>query len=149
MPRERIKLSDKQERIIVQCQLMGITTRDMVQISNRLVAIEKEAFFKKTVEQVMSHIKSYNFDKKKSIYTIVDDTDTEYTIKLHKKQHYRTDLIDISFSTANYGSKDQKKTYKNQTVYPDLAYYEISKFCPENSKLLFRLCKDIVGHRWN
>ena len=34
MTRVRSPLTEKQERILVQCQLMGLTTRDMTQISN-------------------------------------------------------------------------------------------------------------------
>ncbi len=43
MARGRAKLSDKQERILVQAQLMGLTARDMQQIGNRLMALKKEA----------------------------------------------------------------------------------------------------------
>lgn len=43
MARARAKLSDKQERILVQAQLMGLTARDMQQIGNRLMALKKEA----------------------------------------------------------------------------------------------------------
>ena len=43
MTRVRAKLTDKQERILVQAQLMGLTPRDMTQISNRVVALQKEA----------------------------------------------------------------------------------------------------------
>lgn len=42
MPRERVKLTDKEERILVQCQLMGMTTASMTKISNRLRALDQE-----------------------------------------------------------------------------------------------------------
>lgn len=42
MARERAKLTDKEERIMVQAQLMGLTTASMVRIGNRLKAIEQE-----------------------------------------------------------------------------------------------------------
>lgn len=43
MARSRAKLSEKQERILIQAQLMGLTAHDMQQIGNRLVALKKEA----------------------------------------------------------------------------------------------------------
>ena len=43
MARSRAKLSEKQERILVQAQLMGLSAHDMQQIGNRLVALKKEA----------------------------------------------------------------------------------------------------------
>ena len=54
MARERAKLTDKQERILVQCQLMGLTTRDMTQISNRLVALERERAFKADIAEAVA-----------------------------------------------------------------------------------------------
>ena len=54
MPRGRKALTDKQERILVQCQLMGLTTADMVQISNRLRALDKEREFKSRVNEFAS-----------------------------------------------------------------------------------------------
>jgi hypothetical protein len=43
MPKERIPLTDKEERILVQAQLMGLTTASIVKIGNRLRALEREA----------------------------------------------------------------------------------------------------------
>ncbi len=43
MPNQRKPLTDKEERILVQAQLMGLSTASMVKIGNRLRAIEKEA----------------------------------------------------------------------------------------------------------
>ena len=54
MARERAKLSDKQERILVQCQLMGLTPSDMTQISNRLVALERERGFKADIAEAVA-----------------------------------------------------------------------------------------------
>ena len=53
MPRSRAKLSDKQERILVQAQLMGLTARDMQQIGNRLIALQKEAEEKLQITQTI------------------------------------------------------------------------------------------------
>ena len=51
MSRGRKPLTDKQERILVQCQLMGMTTADLVTISNRLKAIDAENEFRSRVAE--------------------------------------------------------------------------------------------------
>ena len=42
MARGRAALTEKEERILVQAQLMGLSTSSMVKIGNRLRALEKE-----------------------------------------------------------------------------------------------------------
>jgi hypothetical protein len=53
VPRERAKLTDKQERMLVQCQLMGLTTDDIRKISNRLTLLEKEKKQRESVSQAL------------------------------------------------------------------------------------------------
>jgi hypothetical protein len=42
MPRSRAALTEKEERILIQAQLMGLSTSSMVKIGNRLKALEQE-----------------------------------------------------------------------------------------------------------
>jgi hypothetical protein len=54
MTRERLRLSDKQERILVQCQLMGITAKEFQQIATRFRALDQERQFKAIVDQTIT-----------------------------------------------------------------------------------------------
>jgi hypothetical protein len=49
MARGRAALTDKEERILIQAQLMGLSTASMVKIGNRLKALEQE-------REAMNHI---------------------------------------------------------------------------------------------
>ena len=61
MARERVKLTDKEEKILVQAQLMGLTTASMVKIGNRLKALERESEQRSEVADIT---KNYNYTRK-------------------------------------------------------------------------------------
>lgn len=63
MAKERIPLTDKEERILVQAQLMGLSTQSMVKIGNRLKALEEE---KKDLDYIATAIHGYTWDDKDS-----------------------------------------------------------------------------------
>lgn len=143
MTRTRTPLTEKQERILVQCQLMGLTTRDMTQISNRLVALERERNFIKDVEMVMQNIQDYKTDKSKNVYEIVDKIGNVYTCRKAQKSTYYSEVFDVKVHRVD----GLIKNHKNQTIYPD-STGEVAKHCPEKNKRLFRLCKSIQTGRW-
>lgn len=143
MTRVRAPLTEKQERILVQCQLMGLTTRDMTQISNRLVLLERERNFIKDVEMVMQNIRDYKIDKVKHVYEIVDGAGNVYTCKKSQKASYYSESFDVKVNRTD----GTIKTHKNQLVYTDSSG-EVAKHCPEKNKRLFRLCKSIKTGRW-
>ena len=53
MAHGRVPLTDKEEKILVQAQLMGLSTASMVKIGNRLRAIEKERRDKAEIENAI------------------------------------------------------------------------------------------------
>lgn len=63
MPNQRRTLSDKEERILVQAQLMGMSTQSMVKIGNRLKALEAE---KRELDYIATAIHGYTWDDKDS-----------------------------------------------------------------------------------
>ena len=143
MTRIRAPLTEKQERILIQCQLMGLTTRDMTQISNRLVLLERERNFIRDVEMVMQNIQNYKIDKTKNTYEIVDNVGNVYTCKKTQKSNYYSEIFDVKVSRVD----GTIKTHKSQTIYTDSSG-EVAKHCPEKNKRLFRLCKSIKTGRW-
>jgi hypothetical protein len=147
MARERAKLTDKQERILVQCQLMGLTTRDMTQISNRLVALEKERGF-------LSDIADATADKtwtRISLgWRIVDSSGRVYECQKAKpgKRHQSYWDRQVFVWDVAISGKDKRfkaKTLSDITVHIDHGI--TARICPENSKELYALLKGIKSGR--
>jgi hypothetical protein len=148
MARERAKLTDKQERILVQCQLMGLTTRDMTQISNRLVALEKEREFKADIADSMS---GCTWDKQAdSGWTITDSTGRIYKCTRHKKSSRQQSYWDRSVYSwdiviSKPGTRFKEKSLTDITFHVDP--YVTARICPENSKELYGLLRSIKNGR--
>jgi hypothetical protein len=144
MPRERTKLTDKQERILVQAQLMGLTPRDMQQVGNRLIALQKEAEDKQEIQNL---IEGYSWQRnEKDSWTII--TAEGYYIKFskHKRnQSYsweRSYIYNISISKPGTAFKTRVLQKQTVTIHDSLR----SKFCPENSKELCSMIKWASHH---
>lgn len=142
--RERAKLSEKQERILVQCQLMGLTPRDVQQISNRLIALQKEAEYRSEVGNVISGMSWEKIGK--DGWKIVDRDGKIYECTKHKskrsKQSYWESALyvwDIKISKP--GTRFKEKYEKDVRVQID--YYITAKLCPEGNKDLYALMKQI------
>ncbi len=144
MARERAKLTDKQERILVQAQLMGLTPRDMQKIGNRLISLEKEAEEKREIEKVTD---GYTWHRnEKASWTVM--TPEGYHVKFgkhQKKQSYSWEknyVYNISISKPGTAFQTRVLQKKTVTIYDNLR----AKFCPENSKELFGMIKWVSLH---
>ena len=146
MARTRAKLTEKQERIIVQCQLMGLTTADMVQISNRLRALEKEKEFKAEVDDVMQGI-SFEVKTAKKHYIITDAKGKTYEFKLSKKQrsYFESDTWDAVVSHP--GTRMKPRSFSGMSIYA--SHDELPSICPNKDKYIFRLARAIKANRFD
>lgn len=148
MARERAKLTDKQERILVQCQLMGLTTRDMTQISNRLVALERE---REWLADINDSAAGCTWTQKGTKgWTIVDTDGKTYECKGHKKSSRSQSYWDRAIyawdvKITKPGTRMKEKTLSDVTVHVDP--YVTARICPENSKDLYSLLKAIKNKR--
>jgi len=147
MARERAKLTDKQERILVQCQLMGLTTRDMTQISNRLVALEREREFKAAIAEATADKTWTKVDKG---WTIIDSSGRTYECckaKIGKRHQSYWDRQVFAWDIAISGpdKRYKAKTLRDITVHIDHGI--TGRICPENSKELYALLKGIKNGR--
>jgi hypothetical protein len=147
MARERAKLTDKQERILVQCQLMGLTTRDMTQISNRLVALEKEHEFKAEISEVSTNKTWTKIDQG---WLIVDSEGRRYECHKAKPSKRRQSYWDRDVYSWDINISGPDKRYKARSVSDVDVHIEFgitAKLCPENSKELYSLLKGIKNGR--
>lgn len=144
MPRGRAQLSDKQERILVQAQLMGLTARDMQQIGNRLMALKREA---EERQQVLTTIEGYSWNKDNDgRWTII--TPEGYHCRFSKgarsKQFYWEATRDYHITVSKPGTAFQTRSHKKNNVVIRSEWK--AKFCPENSKELYSLIKFVDTH---
>jgi hypothetical protein len=145
MARTRAKLTDKQERIIVQCQLMGLTTADMVQISNRLRALEKERAFKAKVDDIMQGI-SFETKIKGKLYILKEDKGRTYEFKIsNKRSNWNSNSWDII--VTNPGTRMKARDFQNQSIYFDIND-EVASLCPNKDRHIYRLANSIKSKRW-
>jgi hypothetical protein len=148
MARQRAALSEKQERILVQCQLMGLTTADMIQISNRLKALEVERDLICEVDAVKQGCSWEPIPKGWRI-TARDGRifDCKVANKTKSRSYWETTLGDWDVDITKPGTRFKPKMIIGAPLY---AGDNIKKtLCPENSKELFYLLKQIHYKRWD
>lgn len=144
MARSRAKLTDKQERILVQAQLMGLTPHDMQRISNRLIALQKEA---EEIAYVNDTIAGYSwFKNEKDSWTIT--TPDGYVCKFGKLQKghrmYWDTVKDYTVTVTKPGTVFQTRVFQKRQI--QIKNEWRAKLCPENSKDLFGMIKWLGHH---
>lgn len=147
MARTRAQLSEKQERILVQCQLMGLTTSDMTQISNRLRALDKEREFKREVDKVVA---GASWEKhSKQHYVIKSSEGRIYDCTMSRKQgRYSWDSMEVWTVKINHpGTRMKERVFTDQRIF-DNGLDEIAGVCPDKDKRLFRLLRCIYNGEW-
>jgi len=143
MPRSKAKLTDKQERILVQCQLMGMTTADMVTISNRLKSLDREKNFKDTVAETCN---DFTFiEKNTKEFTITDKDGKIYDIKVFTDRNsrdwynYHSTYADVKICKP--GTRFKPKQIKKAKL--ALLQSEIAALCPNGNKFIYRAMREI------
>ena len=147
MARERAKLTDKQERILVQCQLMGLTTRDMTQISNRLVALEKEREF---LSEISDAVAGKTWTKIDKGWTIVDSQGRVYECRKSKPGKRHQSYWDRQVFVWDVAISGKDKRFKSKMLSDITVHIDhgiTARICPENSKELYALLKGIKSGR--
>lgn len=145
MPRGRKKLTEKQERILLQCQLMGLTTADMVQISNRLRALDVERAFRARVDEFAQ---GFTFtEKSKREFTITDDSGKIYEVKVKSDYSRRSFTVTGNeYATVNItkpGTRFKPKTVSGHHLTGHWEDTEIAGVCPGGNKFIYRVMRDI------
>ena len=150
MPRGRKPLSEKQERVLVQCQLMGLTTADLVTISNRLKALDKENEFRARVNEVTAGFSWTVKDKRN--FTVADRAGTVYECKCYADYSSRDwtmrgrDFAKITITRP--GTRQKPKIISDHRIVNPWNDPEIVSVCPEGSKYLYRVMRDIKSGRF-
>ena len=148
MARERAKLTEKQERILVQCQLMGMTTADMVKISNRLKALDLEKEHRADIADALTDMTWESTGKHK--WTIKHRNGMVINCKRHvdnRSSYFDTDRHFWSFDLTKPTTRFKPRQLGNVSIYTDPQVR--SSACPDGSRELYSLLKYIQNTKSN
>jgi hypothetical protein len=150
MPRSRKQLTDKQERILVQCQLMGMTTADLVTISNRLKALDREREFKARVDEA-AHGFTWTAKNKRE-FTLTDTAGHVYEVKVvsdYSKNSWNQQCHEFaSVRVSKPGTRFKLRTVSSHPLRSPWEDDEIVSACPDGNKFLYRMMRDIKNGRF-
>lgn len=143
MARQRVALTDKEEKILVQAQLMGLSTESMVKIGNRLKALEHDREMRQNVEAVTSR---YTYSAIPAGWCIKNAEGYEFNFTnrhvKYSRDWSRSKDIYYDVGITKPGTRFHAKSDKNQKIYIDPNYP--ARMCPENSKELHALMRAIA-----
>ena len=144
MPRQRAKLTDKQERILVQAQLMGLTPHDMQKISNRLIALQKESEEIKNVNDTISGYTWIKNDKESWTITTPEGYVCKFGKPVKSNRMYWETVKDYPITVTKPGTAFKTRVLQKKQL--TIRNEWRSKLCPENSKELYGMIKWVSQH---
>jgi hypothetical protein len=140
MSRARAALTDKEERILIQAQLMGLSTGSMIKIGNRLRALEKEREDIAWIDGVTS---GFDWSEKQTAEVLTVVTPDGYVVKASrgKRGQSRWDHFSWSFNivVSKPGTRFKPRVFKNKELRCEYDWKK--RLMPDNSKELFSLIR--------
>ncbi len=155
MARERAKLSDKQEKILMQAMLMGLDARDMQQIGNRLMALKREAEEKASIADNIAGYSWKQVDhptKKNPLGKAWHITDSDgYIYEFSNKTQSRhsswySKNFEYDIRVSKPGTRFKTRVAKGKNVSIDNDWKK--KFMPEQSKELYGMIRYVGKVNW-
>lgn len=140
MARGRAKLTEKQERILIQAQLMGLTPQDMQRISNRLIALQKEA---DEIRSIDKETQGYGWENIIDPHRLKVTTPQGYTVEAIRgkkgSSHWNRFSWEYNIIVSKPGTRFKTRRYKNKTLVCE--YDWTKRLMPGNSKELYSLIR--------
>jgi hypothetical protein len=140
MPRGRAALTEKEERILVQAQLMGLSTASMVKIGNRLRALEQE---RDEIERINKTIEGFKFSETPNLEHLEIDTPDGLHVEAirGKKGSSRWDTFswDYTIRVSKPGTRYKTRVFKNRELRCDYDWKK--RLMPAKSKELYSLIR--------
>jgi len=140
MARSRAALTDKEERILVQAQLMGLSTASMVKIGNRLRALEIE---REEIATVDKAVQGFVWDEPGKDGRLKVVTSDGYVVEAlrGKKGSSRWDHFSWGYniSVTKPGTRFKTRHYKNKEL--KCSYDWKKRLMPGKSKELYSLIR--------
>lgn len=140
MARGRAKLTEKQERILIQAQLMGLTPQDMQRISNRLIALQKEA---DEIKRIGDQTQGYIWEDKIDLERLKVTTPEGYVVEAVRgkkgNSHWNRYSWNYDITVSKPGTRFKTRRYKNKSLTCD--YDWTKRLMPAQSKELYSLIR--------
>ena len=140
MPRGRAALTEKEERILVQAQLMGLSTASMVKIGNRLRALEQE---RDEIARIDSDIQGFKFAESQNLEQLIVETqDGLYVEAIRGKKgnsRWNTFSWDYTIRVSKPGTRYKTRVFKNRELRCDYDWKK--RLMPAKSKELYSLIR--------
>jgi hypothetical protein len=139
MPNNRALLTDKEERILVQAQLMGLSTSSMVKIGNRLRALERE---REELANIDRDVSGYTWNMTNAPKVIVITTSDGYEVTASATGKHKTTWLKHSTEYRITVSKPGTR-FKTVSTTSDLNISNEwkKKHMPGNNKQLYSLIR--------
>lgn len=141
MARGRVALTDKEEKILLQAQLMGLGTASMVKISNRLKALEKERDDRIDVAEAVGQ-KTWEKTTKGWNIKTEEGFLFEY-VKIKAERLWSTYTVIWDLRLTKPGTRFKVRHFKNKKSYAQNDWR--AKDCPAGSKDLYSLIRYTNG----
>jgi hypothetical protein len=143
MARGRVALTDKEEKILLQAQLMGLSTSSMVKIGNRLRALEKEREDKALIDQTCQ---GFSWVKTPTGWIVItpDNYHCEFTDEKRGKSTWYERVYTYKLKVYKPGTRFKPKFFKERSIRVSDDWR--AKLCPAGSKNLYgmiRFCSNI------
>lgn len=140
MPRGRAALTEKEERILIQAQLMGLSTSSMVKIGNRLKALEQE---RETIDRINETIQGYKWSGEISKEIIKVSTPDGLEVEAVRgpkgKSHWQHFSWEYTITVTKPGTRFKPRVFKNRSLHCDYDWKK--RLMPANSKELYSLIR--------
>lgn len=140
MPRSRVALTDKEERILIQAQLMGLSTTSMVKIGNRLKALEKE---RDDIAAINDATQGYTWPDKLIPEKLSVTTPDGYLVQAERgtRSTSRWDSFswEYTITVTKPGTRFKPRVYKKKTLH--CSYEWKKRLMPCSSKELYSLIR--------
>jgi hypothetical protein len=140
MPRGRAALTEKEERILVQAQLMGLSTASMVKIGNRLRALEQE---REEIARINETIQGFIFSEKQTADLLTVTTPDGMLVEAVRgskgRSHWNKFTWSYTIKVSKPGTRFKTRTYKDRELSCDYDWKK--KLMPAKSKELYSLIR--------
>ena len=140
MPRGRAALTEKEERILIQAQLMGLSTASMVKIGNRLKALEQE---REAMDHINEMCQGYTWDENQNLeklkVTTPDGLEVEAVRGQKGRSHWGHYGWNYDITVTKPGTRFKARTYKSKELQCDYDWKK--RLMPAKSKELYSLIR--------
>jgi hypothetical protein len=140
MPRGRAALTEKEERILVQAQLMGLSTASMVKIGNRLRALEQE---RNEIARINETIQGFIFSETQTADLLKVTTPEGMLVEAVRGSKGRSRWNQFTWTytikVSKPGTRFKTRTYKDRELMCDYDWKK--RLMPAKSKELYSLIR--------